>query len=163
VSTRIREETMKAIGIAALLLLATAGAAEAGDWRFVASNSTRVFGYDAGSLRRSGTVVTVWEITVEKDRAAAAGIAGYDYYLVRSRFDCADYTRTMISSSYYLMDSDSPVVSDRFDGQTDDIIPDTVGARSIDAVCADQAGTPGLDTARTFARTARDFLRTDRP
>lgn len=150
---------MKAIGIASLLMLVSAGAAEAGDWRLGSANSRLIVGYDQSSIRTTGNLRIVWTITVEPRSQTVAGVE-FDYYLTRLVIDCFNETTDDLAAAYHMIGGSSPVhvYEDTRPARTD--FPDTIGAGVSKKVCGQvEPGINISDSAEGFAIFARDYWR----
>lgn len=94
---------MKLIGmIAAGVMLATAGAATAGEWVAIAGNRDAIIGIDRESIVRSGNTVSGWLAWVFHDTQQDV-VPPVDYALMQVRFDCDAMTLTHLGFVSYRM------------------------------------------------------------
>ncbi len=134
----------------ALAGMTIAGAAQAGDWRHVASSSSGSLAVDASSVRQIGSVRRFWTVSASNEREA-----GHDYAIGLQEIDCADDTVRVLQANWFTLEGDS--VSSEGASTTQYIIPGTGNEASRGAVCNGiwKIAT-GFDTAKDFAQAVRD-------
>ena len=106
----------------------------AANWIYVAANEVgTVFYYDADTIQRSGTQVTVWmkwdhsrdKTAKERERKG------------RSRYDCEQRTETLLNSTvYYPNGQNRSFTWEAYDQSARPVVPDTVGEAILETVCA---------------------------
>lgn len=157
-SAGIREGTMRAIGFAAVLMLASAGAAEAGEWRYASNSDTVIFGFDAASVIVNGRSRSFWSVQVER-QTKTVGDVTFDYSVARTVVDCDRVTKSETTTAYYLISRGSPVYVFESGGTARNQLPDSVGATFVAAVCAPPVPNSAFgSTAEEFAIAARRTL-----
>lgn len=141
---------MKAVGIAAVLLLASAGAAEAESWRLAAIATNELRGVDTDSIRSIGSRRDHWVIVV-KDVPSRPGES---YILVHEEADCERRTTKTLGIIVY--DVDGNVLDSGEGERVSDVVPGSFGESQFNAVCTETwlDEPPGL-TAQQF----RDVVR----
>lgn len=123
---------IKLIVATALVLAATP--AFAVDWVYVSSDSTgTIYYYDADTILRSGSQVTVWE----KEDASRNKTVKYREQKIQSQFSCSDRTYRLLSFVTYYPDGKKISYSlDTYEQKVEAIPPDTIGETRLEAVCS---------------------------
>jgi hypothetical protein len=123
---------IKLIVATALVLAATP--AFAVDWVYVSSDSTgTIYYYDADTIRRSGSQVTVWE----KEDASRNKTVKYREQKIQSQFSCSDRTYRLLSFVTYYPDGKKISYSlDTYEQKVEVIPPDTIGETRLEAACS---------------------------
>ena len=123
---------IKLIVAAALIMAATP--AFAVDWVYVSADSNgTIYYYDADTIRRSGSQVTVWE----KEDASRNKTVKYREQKIQSQFSCSDRTYRLLSFVTYYPDGKRNSYSlDTYEQKVEAIPPDTIGEARLEAVCS---------------------------
>jgi hypothetical protein len=127
---------MKSINLMAAVtaLVMAATPAFAADWIYVTTNvHGSVLYYDADTIQRSGSQVTVWEKSDHSRDKTTVWREAKDRY----RYDCAERTRTLLHSTNYYPDGKvESLTYETYEQKVRPITPDTVGEAQFEAVCA---------------------------
>ena len=119
---------------AAIALVMAATPAFAANWVYVdTTGSGADIYYDADTIARSGNQVTVWEkFDHSRDKKVK-----YRQQTVRSRYDCAERTRTTLHVIIYYPDGTSKSATwEAYEQEAELIAPDTLGEGKLEAICA---------------------------
>jgi len=120
-------------GAIALSLSLGATPAFAANWVYVGESvSNAVWYYDSDSLQRSGDEVTVWKkLDHSRDQTTKIRTA-----LVRTRYDCAERTDTLLARVSYFPDGTSNSAEwSRYEQTADTIFPESMAEAMLKAVC----------------------------
>jgi hypothetical protein len=122
---------IKLIVAAALVMAATP--AFAVNWVYVSSDSTgTVYYYDADTIRRSGSQVTVWEKLDHSRDKTVKWREAKDRY----RYDCDERTSTLLNSTnYYPNGENESFTWETYEQKTRPIAPGTIAETILAAVC----------------------------
>ena len=148
---------MKAIGIAAVLMLASASAGRAEpqgtpqQWLLMEIREERITAFEVSGIRTMGNVRRGWYIIVNRERDDQ----GSDYSLNSFDLDCVEETFRLRSIALYSLDGSS-VETFRPDSPAEPVIPGSGGHLLYQNVCV------GLDLGETISATSGDFARQTR-
>lgn len=120
------------LGAATALLMAVTPAFAA-SWVYLITDVNGTdFYYDADTIVRSGTQVTVWEkFDHSRDKTVKERERKRRY-----RYDCAQRTITLLDSIAYYPDGKiSSFTWNTYEQETKPIVPDTVGVVIFEAIC----------------------------
>jgi len=108
--------------------------AYAASWIYVGTtDDNSVKYYDADTLRRSGSQVTVWQkLDYARNKKVRARMS-----LTLQRYDCVNRTFTSLSSTDYFSDGSSHSTTWRtFEQEANPVIPESIGEATLNAVCS---------------------------
>jgi hypothetical protein len=107
--------------------------AYAANWVYVTENEKNaVYYYDSDTIRGSGNQVTAWvKVDHSRDKTVKAREA-----LTRYRFDCADRTWTLLSTTdYYPNGKTETFTWETYEQKEIAVVPDSVMEGVLEAVC----------------------------
>jgi len=139
--------------IPALAALALAAPAQAADWTRVTAKDQHEHYYDRGKLAIESDQITYWRrVVFRPPQPTRNGVAGTAMY--RERIDCTLHTHRTLG--YLLYGVDGGVLENVYtpDAPSDPIIPETVGDRFGDTMCALVARERSRNVARRAAEKA---------
>lgn len=154
-SARIREQTMRAIGVAAVLMLTSAGTALADEWTIIRGDAQSITGVDRESIRTIGSRRLFWSVAVD----AESNEFGVWRSFYRIELDCTAETMRFVSINAY-GDGDTAIYSDDEPTEPTSIVPGTLADDLKSAVCEGQwLIEESVPDVADFVQRARSALR----
>lgn len=131
------------VAVAGLVVLASSGTVQAGDWRELVRANGAVVAMDASTMRRNGT-----QLSIDLLFAFMPERLMPFYGLVQADIDCEAMTVAVGGAQFYLSNGDP--FGDRTDGLADGAF---VGDDDVEAFCDGiPPEGPGTDSALAFFR-----------
>ena len=123
---------MKPTNAFAAALLMVAAPAHAAKWTYVDTDTDKSARYfDAGTVQRSGSIVTVWEKRGASPRDEICCTA-----VSRVRFDCITRTITLLGGRIYYLDGTVAANAERLSSPVkSEVFPDSPEEKMLKAVC----------------------------
>lgn len=147
---------MKLIGlVAAGVMLASAGAAQADDWRIVGATADTVSGIDREGIRIRGSSRIFWSVVVQ----ATPGEMGELHSLFRIEMNCEEGTMRFLSTVIY-GEGDIPIASSERVTPWAAIVPGSNAEMFTGPICDDEWIEGSWDDVTSFIRDVREVLNT---
>jgi hypothetical protein len=125
-----------------VLLLGAIGIGAKAKWKYAGTSQGNIVVFDTNSIKRRGSVVTVWEKWVpigeakRRRRAESISMPNFAYQMERSEYNCAK--KQMRNVGTILYDTEGRILDSSGEDEADawgDVVPDSIGEVIMDAVC----------------------------